>query len=60
MNALNTMPLLLIDELGYAALRKASATWFLQLCQRYEHRATVITTDSPFVGWRELLGDVAV
>jgi len=58
---LNTVPLLLIDELGYVAFDKPSATWFFQLmCQRYEHRATVITSNKPFVDWGELLGDAAL
>ncbi len=58
---LNTVPLLLIDELGYVAFDKASATWFFQLiCQRYEHRATLITSNKPFVDWGELLGDAAL
>jgi DNA replication protein DnaC len=49
---LNTVPLLLIDEIGYVAFDKPSATWFFQLmCQRYEHRATVITSNKPFVDW---------
>jgi len=30
------------------------------MCQRYEHRATVITSNKPFVDWGELLGDAAL
>ena len=58
---LNTVPLLLIDELGYVSFDKGAATWFFQLmCQRYEHRATLITSNKPFVDWGDLLGDAAL
>jgi DNA replication protein DnaC len=45
---LNNVPLLIIDELGYVEFDKAAATWFFQLlCQRYERRSTIITSNKP-------------
>jgi len=46
---LNTVPLLIIDELGYVEFDKSAATWLFQLIsQRYEHRSTIITSNKPF------------
>lgn len=58
---LNTVPLLIIDELGYVQFDKSAATWFFQLMsQRYEHRATIITSNKAFADWADLLGDSAL
>jgi DNA replication protein DnaC len=52
---LNTVPLLIIDELGYVEFDKAAATWLFQLiCQRYEHRSTIITSNKPFTDWAQI------
>ena len=50
---LNTVPLLIIDELGYVEFDKSAATWLFQLiCQRYEHHSTIITSNK-----RSRIGD---
>jgi DNA replication protein DnaC len=54
---LNTVPLLIIDELGYVEFEKAAATWLFQLiCQRYEHRSTIITSNKSFADWGQIFG----
>ena len=58
---LNTVPLLIIDELGYVPFDKAAATWFFQLmCQRYERRSTIITSNKAFAEWGEIFGDTTM
>ena len=55
---LNTVPLLIIDEIGYVEFDKAASTWLFQLlCQRYEHRSTIITSNKAFADWGEIFGD---
>jgi len=48
---LNTVPLLVIDELGYVEFDKSAATWLFQLICRYEHRSTIITSNKAFADW---------
>lgn len=58
---LNNVPLLIIDELGYVEFDKAAATWFFQLlCQRYERRSTIVTSNKPFVDWGSVLADATL
>ena len=58
---LNTVPLLIIDELGYVEFDKSAATWLFQLiCQRYEHRSTVITSNKPFADWGQIFADTTL
>jgi DNA replication protein DnaC len=58
---LNTVPLLIIDELGYVEFDKSSATWLFQLiCQRYEHRSTIITSNKPFSDWGQIFADTTL
>jgi DNA replication protein DnaC len=58
---LNNVPLLIIDELGYVEFDKAAATWFFQLlCQRYERRSTIVTSNKPFVDWGSILADTTL
>lgn len=58
---LNTVPLLIIDELGYVEFDKAAATWLFQLiCQRYEHRSTIITSNKPFADWAQIFSDTTL
>lgn len=58
---LNTVPLLIIDELGYVPFEKSAATWFFQLmCQRYERRSTIITSNKAFAEWGEIFGDTTM
>lgn len=58
---LNTVPLLIIDELGYVEFDKSAATWLFQLiCQRYEHRSTIITSNKPFSDWGQIFADTTL
>jgi DNA replication protein DnaC len=58
---LNTVPLLIIDELGYVEFDKSAATWLFQLiCQRYEHRSTVITSNRNFADWGQIFTDTTL
>jgi DNA replication protein DnaC len=58
---LNTVPLLIIDELGYVPFDNSAATWFFQLmCQRYERRSTIITSNKAFAEWGEIFGDTTM
>ena len=53
--------LLIIDELGYVEFDKAAATWLFQLiCQRYERRSTIITSNKPFADWGTIFADVTL
>lgn len=55
------VPLLIVDELGYVEFDKAAATWFFQLiCQRYERRATIITSNKPFADWSHIFADTTL
>src|SRR5664279_5438711 len=46
---LNNVAVLIIDEIGYVEFDKKAATWFFQLlCQRYERRSTIITSNKGF------------
>jgi DNA replication protein DnaC len=58
---LNTVPLLIIHELGYVEFDKSAATWLFQLiCQRYEHRSTIITSNKPFSDWGQIFADTTL
>lgn len=58
---LNTVPLLIIDELGYIEFDKSAATWLFQLiCQRYEHRSTIITSNKSFADWGQIFSDTTL
>lgn len=58
---LNTVPLLIIDELGYVEFDKSAATWLFQLiCQRYEHRSTIITSNKSFADWGQIFSDTTL
>lgn len=51
--------LLVIDEIGYAQLDRASGNLFFQLvCSRYEKGSMIITSNKGFGEWGELMGDV--
>jgi len=55
------VPLLIIDELGYVEFDKAAATWLFQLiCQRYERRSTIITSNKPFTDWSHIFADTTL
>jgi DNA replication protein DnaC len=58
---LNNVPLLIIDELVYVEFYKSAATWIFQLiCQRYEHRSTVITSNKNFADWGQIFTDTTL
>ena len=58
---LANVQLLIIDELGYVEFDKAAATWLFQLmCQRYERRSTIITSNKPFAEWGTIFADVTL
>jgi len=58
---LNNVALLIIDEIGYVEFDKKAATWFFQLlCQRYERRSTIITSNKAFADWGEIFGDPVI
>lgn len=49
--------LLIIDELGFVPLSKTGAELLFELIsQRYERRATLITSNLPFDEWTEIFG----
>ena len=58
---LTNAQLLIIDELGYVEFDKSAATWLFQLmCQRYEKRSTIITSNKPFAEWGSIFADVTL
>lgn len=58
---LTNAQLLIIDELGYVEFDKPAATWLFQLiCQRYERRSTIITSNKPFADWGTIFADVTL
>jgi DNA replication protein DnaC len=58
---LNTVPLLIIDELGYVEFDKSAATWLFQLiCQRYERHSTIITSNKNFADWGHIFADTTL
>jgi DNA replication protein DnaC len=58
---LTNAQVLIIDELGYVEFDKAAATWLFQLiCQRYERRSTIITSNKPFADWGTIFADVTL
>lgn len=55
------VPLLIIDEIGYVQFDRAAATWLFQLLERrYEHHATIITSNKSFADWSEVFDDKAM
>jgi DNA replication protein DnaC len=50
--------LLIVDEIGYLPLSRDGAVLFFQLINhRYEHAATVLTSNKGFEEWGAILGD---
>jgi DNA replication protein DnaC len=50
--------LLVIDEVGYTRLTAEQAHHFFELvAARYEHGSIILTSNTSFTGWGELLGD---
>lgn len=49
---------LIVDEIGYAQLNRQEAKLFFRLIsQRYEHGSVVLTSNTYFSDWGELLSD---
>lgn len=60
MEALTTVPLLIIDDLGMRKLPATAAEDLLELTmRRYERVSTLITSNRPVEDWGKLLGDTA-
>ena len=50
--------LLIVDEIGYLPITRTGAMLFFQLMsRRYEHAATVLTSNKGFEEWGEIFGD---
>ena len=50
--------LVLVDELGYVSLnQEAAQLLFTFFAERYETRATALTTNLPFAQWPQIFGD---
>ena len=50
--------LLIVDEIGYLPVSRDGAVLFFQLINaRYEHAATVLTSNKGFEEWGAILGD---
>lgn len=53
--------LLIIDELGYLPLERASAHLFFQLvAKRYERGSILLTTNQPVTDWGQVFGDETI
>jgi DNA replication protein DnaC len=53
--------LVILDEIGYQALRREDAEVFFQfVTRRYERGSTILTSNKPFTEWGELLGDAVL
>ena len=49
---------LVVDEIGYRPISRTGAMLFFQLMsRRYEHAATVLTSNKSFDEWGEIFGD---
>jgi len=58
---LSSIPLLIIDELGYVEFDQASATWLFQLLtHRHEKYSTILTSNKPFSDWGKIFVDVSM
>jgi len=61
LDALSRIDLLIVDELGYLDLTKASASLFFRfISKRYENASTIITSNKPFEQWGEIFNDDVV
>ena len=60
MEALATIPLLIIDDLGMRKLPPTAAEELLEIVmRRYERTSTLLTSNRPVQDWGKLLGDSA-
>jgi len=61
LDTLSRIDLLIVDELGYLELTKASAALFFRfISKRYEKTSTIITSNKPFEEWGNIFGDDVV
>ena len=60
MDAITTVPLLIIDDFGMRKLPHTAAEGLLEIImRRYERASTLLTSNRPVEDWGKLLGDVA-
>ena len=60
MEALATVPLLIIDDLGMRKLGSTAAEELLEIVmRRYGRTSTMVTSNRPIEDWGKLLGDTA-
>jgi len=60
MEALTTVPLLIVDDFGMRKLPLTAAEDLLEIVmRRYERASTLLTSNRPVEDWGKLLGDVA-
>ena len=60
MEALATVPLLIIDDLGMRKLGPTAAEELLEIVmRRYQRASTLVTSNRPIEDWGKLLGDIA-
>lgn len=58
---LNSLDLLIVDELGYLALDDNGVKLlFSVFASRYERKSTMVTTNLPFDQWETIFGDAAM
>jgi DNA replication protein DnaC len=61
MNVLTHPALLVVDEIGYLPINPTGAMLFYQLLsRRYEHAATVLTSNKSFAEWGDVFGDAGM
>jgi DNA replication protein DnaC len=60
MEAITTVPLLIIDDFGMRKLPQTAAEDLLEIImRRYERASTLLTSNRPVEDWGKLLADVA-
>jgi DNA replication protein DnaC len=60
LDAISTVPLLIIDDFGMRKLPQSAAEDLLEIImRRYERASTVLTSNRPVEDWGKLLGDAA-
>jgi DNA replication protein DnaC len=61
LNELARLPLIVIDEMGYLTLKPEQSNMFFKLMEeRYQRRATIITTNLEYDEWPNFLGNKAM
>jgi len=61
LDRLQRMPLLIVDEVGYIPFDlQAANLMFMLVSRRYERASLIVTSNKPFSGWGEILGDDVV